>query len=73
MTNQEIKRTAKEVLINAFVIYEATSAKDINNECNGFSDMEVDEDKQRIQVDALFFGDGTLFNKIYGSKIANIK
>ena len=54
MTNQEIKRTAEETLTNVFGIYGTTVARDINNESNDVNDMEVDEDIQRVQVDAIF-------------------
>ena len=54
MTNQEIKRTAEEALTNVFGIYGITVARDINNESNGVNDMEIDEDKQRVQANAIF-------------------
>ena len=54
MTNQEIKRTAEETLTSVFGIYGTTVARDINNESNDVNDMEVDEDKQWVLVDAIF-------------------
>ena len=54
MTNREIKRTAEETLTNVFGIYGTTVARDINNESNDVNDMEVDEDIQQVQVDAIF-------------------
>ena len=54
MTNQEIKRTAEKALTNVFGIYGTNVDRNINNESNDFNDIEVDEDKQRVQINAIF-------------------
>ena len=59
MTDQKFKSTAEESLTNVFGIYGTTLDRDINNESNNFSDMEVHEDKQQVQVYANYFRNGT--------------
>ena len=54
MTNQEIERNKRRHLLMYLVIYGTTVARNINNKSNDLNDMEVDKNKQQVQVDAIF-------------------
>ena len=54
MTNQEIKRVVEKSLTDIFGINTSTSNKNFANKDDHDNNMEVDDDKGRISVDAVY-------------------
>ena len=54
MTNQEIKRVVEKSLTDIFGINTSTSNKNFANKDDHDNNMEVDDEKGRISVDAVY-------------------